>query len=310
MNQILNTENKKRKNNRGGAIEIKSIVRFFALAILLFGIILLGEGSYAIYRNIDDKKPENIPSVTLGRVNDKAIIHVEHNVEISKITYFWDNGEKTVIPVGSPLAQEEITLLGYSSTLNINIEDINGKQVSYKKYYDLDYVDITKPTIEITTEDGNNKMIIVAKDETALAYISYQWEGEEEVIIEAETQNQIEIKKEVTLTPGTKSIKAIAEDQNGNVERIQKEIVATTEKPQITILHDVNKIIIEAKDKDGVKDIVINLNGERYSAREINRTEVQVGPLELKEGNNTISIEVTNISGYTEKGTTELQYTP
>ena len=54
----------------------------------------------------------------------------------------------------------------------------------------------------------------------------------------------------------------------------------------------------------------INLNGERYSARDINLKEVQVGPLTLQEGNNTISIEVTNVSGYTETATTELQYTP
>jgi len=311
MNQILLTENKKKKkNNTGGPIEIKGIVRFFAIAILLFGIVLAGEGSYAIYRNIDDRKPENMPTVTISRVNDKAIINVEHSVEISKITYSWDNGENTVIPVGGYIAEEEITLLGYNSVLNLNIEDINGKQVTYQKQYILDNVDITQPTIDIETTDGNDKMTIIAKDDTWISYLSYQWENEEKVIIDAQDEEQKEIKQEITLTPGTRKIKIIAEDMNGNIEQIEKEILASTAKPEMRIMHNSGEIIVDAKDKDGVKDIVINLNGERYSARDINLKEVQVGPLKLKEGNNIISVEVTNVSGYTEKGTTELQYTP
>jgi len=309
MNQILITE-KKKNNSMNGTAEIKAIIRFFAVAILLFGIILSSEGVYAIYRDIDDRKPENIPSVTIGRVNDKAIIHVEHKVEISKITYSWDNGEKTVIPVGGLTTQEEIMLLGYDSVLNLNIEDINGKQVTYKKQYILNNVDITKPTIDIETTDGNDKMIITANDETSLLYVSYKWEGEEEVIIDAQTENQTEIKEEITLTPGTRKIKIIAEDMNGNVEQIEKEILASTSKPEMMIMHNGKEIIVQVNDKDGVKDIVINLNGKRYSAKDLNIKEVQIGPLQLQEGNNTISIEVTNVSGYTQSGTTELQYTP
>ena len=69
------------------------------------------------------------------------------------------------------------------------------------------------------------------------------------------------------------------------------------------------QIIVGATDKDGVKDIIINLNGERFAARDVNQKKVEVGgPLVLKPGNNTISIEVTNISGYTEKATTEIPY--
>ena len=112
------------------------------------------------------------------------------------------------------------------------------------------------------------------------------------------------------MTPGTRTITIKAEDLNGNIEQIEKEIVTSTSKPKMTITQNKNEIIVGATDTDGVKDIVINLNGKRYSARDINLKEVQVGPLTLQEGNNTISIEVTNVSGYTETATTELQYTP
>lgn len=312
MNQILATENKKKKNREiTGPMEIRGIIRFFAIAILIFGLALSSQGVYAIYRDIDDKKPENIPSVTIGRVNDKAILHIEHNVNISKLTYYWDNGEKTVLPIGDITTTEEITLLGHNSTLYLEIEDLNGKTISYSKQYILDGVDITKPIIEQPqTEDGSNKMIITAKDETALSYLSYQWEDQEPVIVNAQIPNQTEIRAEVTLEPGTRKITIIAEDKNGNTSQLEKTITISTSVPEVFIEQEQGEIFISTKDKDGVKDIVLNLNGRVYSIKDQNSTELRVGPVPLREGNNTVLVEVTNISGYTKSETKEIQYIP
>ena len=313
MNQILaveNKEKKKKKKSSQGPIDIKGIVRFFAITIMIFGFVLAGEASYAVYKNIDDRKPANIPTVVVGRVNDKIILRIEHNEVISKITYSWNNGQETVIPIGSTVAQEEITLLGYNSTLNLTVEDMNGKQVSYQKTFILDGVDITKPTIDINAEDGNSTMIITASDETAIAYLSYQWEGEEAVVIDAETENQKDIETEVELSPGTKTITVIAEDRNGNVEQLEKEIVTSTSIPQMQILQEGSQFYIQVSDEDGIQDVVINLNGQEFTVGDLNLKEAQLGPLTLREGNNTISIEITNVSGYTQRGATEIQYTP
>ena len=314
MNQILAVENKKKEKNKkirtGRPIEIKGIVKFFAITVIIFGTVFVGQGSYAIYRNIDDRKPANIPTVLISRKNDKAIVQVKSNIEISKIEYSWNNGENNAIPIGDTNAEEEITLLGYDSVLNLTVEDINGKKVKYQKQYMLTGVDITKPIVEVETKDGNNNMVITAKDETAIAYMQYQWEGEEPVTIEADQNNQKEIKKEVPLTVGTKKIKIIAEDKNGNIEESEKEIVTSTSKPKMTLRKDKQKISIEAEDKDVIQSILVNLNGKEYKITDVNRKKVTVGYLYLREGNNTISIEVTNISGYTEKATTEIQYKP
>lgn len=317
MNQILATENKKKQKTKKikstRPIEIKGIVKFFAVALIIFGAVFIGEGSYAIYKNIDDRKPANIPTVIISRINDKALIQVNHNVEISKLIYSWNNGEDNAIPVGSTIAEEEIILLGYDSILNITIEDINGKKVKYQKQYYLTGVDISKPTIEVETKDGNDKMTIIAKDEKAISYIAYQWEGEEVVIIEATEENQTEIKQEIPLTIGTKKIKIIAVDENNNYEEQEKEIVTSTSKPEMVLIRDRqdrSKISIVAEDKDGIKSIKVNLNGQESEVKNLNRKKVTVGYLYLREGNNTISVEVTNVNGYTEKATAELQYNP
>lgn len=317
MNQILTVEQveKKRKEKEkkiktGRPVEIKGIIKFFAIAILTFGITFIGQGSYAIYREIEDKNPINLPTVMIHRENDKCIVQVQNNIEISKLVYSWNNGEKTAIPVGSTTAEEEITLLGYDSTLNITIEDINGKSVKYQKQFILTGEDITKPSIEFETEDGNENMTIIAKDETAISYIQYQWDNEEPITVDATQENQQEIKQQVPLTVGTKKIKIIAVDANNNIEKIEKEIVTSTSKPKVVVKRDKQKISIEAEDTDGIKDIVVNLNGKEESVTNINRKSVKVGYLYLREGNNTLSIEVTNVNGYTEKATAELQYTP
>lgn len=312
MNQILMTETKKKKQKKaksGRTIEIQGIVRFFAIIIMIFGISLIGEGSYAIYQENEDKKPSNMPSVTIGRLNDKAILYVEHNTEISKIIYSWDNGEKTVLPEGGLTAQEEILLPNQNSILNITIEDMKGKSVQYKKQYYLEGMDITKPVINVNTENGKNKMTIVATDETEISYLSYQWEGKEAVTIDANTEGQTQIKQEVTLTPGTKKITIIAEDTNANIEKIEKEIVATTSEPKMQLIQNGKEIIIEASDEDGLTEIKLNLNGKQY-VNKINKLKyIKIGPALLQEGNNTILVEVTNVNGYTKKAATELQYT-
>lgn len=320
MNQILVTEKSsnqsnykeksKSKNKNKNKIEIAPIIRFFAVSIMMFGIVMIGQGSYAMYRNMEDTKPSNIPYITVGRKNDKAIIYVEHNVEISKITYSWDNGELNVIPVGATSTTEQITLLGYDSILNLTVEDINGKQVSFKKQYYLNNEDITKPSIEIYAENGNSTMIITAKDETEIEYVSYKWGDEETVVINATEQGQKQIQKEVKLTRGTKTIKIMAKDKNGNTEQIEKEVVISTSRPSVTIYLGKGEITVNVVDKDGVKDIVISLNGKTYERKNINSKNVTTGALKLQEGNNIISVEITNVSGYTEKGTKEIQYTP
>lgn len=316
MNQILAVENKKKekvktkKIRTGRPIEIKGIVMFFAVIIMVFGLTLAGQGSYALYKDIDDRKPENIPYVTIGRVNDKAIVQISSNIEISKLVYSWNNGEESAIPIGSTNAREEITLLGYDSVLNLTIEDMNGKRVKFQKQYLLTGVDITKPVVEIETKDGNDKMKIVAKDETGIAYITYQWEDGEPVTVNADQQGQTEMIVQVPLTVGLKKIKIIAVDTNGNIEEIEREITTSTSRPKMTLRRNKQKISIEIEDKDGIKSIKANLNGEEYEITNVNRKKVKVGYLYLREGNNTISVEVTTVNDYTEKATAELQYNP
>ena len=93
MNQILYVG----ENKGNGPIAIKSIVKFFAIVIIAFGIILIGKGSYAIYKNIEINSGDNIPVVYMDRVNNTVVIKAEDNIEISKLIYSWNKGEETIL---------------------------------------------------------------------------------------------------------------------------------------------------------------------------------------------------------------------
>lgn len=314
MNQILVTEKKKKnKKNPSGPIEIKGIVRFFAVFIMLFGVVLAGEGSYALYKEIDESRPENIPVLTLTRDGDTLLLKVEHNTEISKVNYRWNNGEQTSIPEGTTYVEEEILLPDGNNILNITVIDMKNREYQFVKEYNLEGIDITKPNIDVTqTEEGTANISIVASDETAMAEMIYKINDEQEVSIQATELEQKEIIKDITLPEGQNTLTVVAKDCTGNTTTYEKQIIVSS-KPTIEIVSQEGNIItLKISDKYGLKDVIVNLNGKVYESRNIdqnpsiNKNEIYV-PLELQNGNNVLSIEVLNVNGLKGTASTQIQ---
>ena len=315
MNQILVTEKKKKnKKTSRGPIEIKGIVRFFAVFIMIFGIVLAGEGSYALYKEIDESKPENIPDLSLTRDGDTVILKIEHNTEISKVNYRWNDGEENSIPEGTTYVEEEILLPDGNNVLNITVIDMKNREYQFIKEYNLEGVDITKPNIEVTqTEEGTANISIVASDETAITEMTYKINDEQEVTVQATEEGQKEITQDITLPEGQNTLTVVAKDTTDNVTTYEKQIIVSS-KPTIEIVsQEGNTITLKISDKYGLKDVIVNLNGKVYSSRDIdqnpnvNKNEIYV-PLELQSGNNVLSIEVTNVNGLKGSASTQLQH--
>ena len=86
MNQILFTETKKRSSTQ----DTKKIVLFFAITIIIFGLILLGQGVYGVYSKSKDSKDKNISdeetNIQLETLSDSKIqISVKSKVGISEL---------------------------------------------------------------------------------------------------------------------------------------------------------------------------------------------------------------------------------
>ena len=313
MNQILTIENKNKKNkSRGstGPIEIKSIVRFFAIAIIVFALCIISHSSYAIYRESRGHNTDDLASISLSRVNDTLIVNVQSQNIIDKFKYHWNGATETSIEIGSNNTTQEITLPSENDILTIVLEDETGRAVTYTKEIILSGVDIVKPTIELEKGQGNS-VIITARDETQIDYMTYKIDDGEEIRIDKNNEEDTSIEYAVTdIQRGEHTIFVTAVDSSGNIENNQESVIVSSDRPTINSLsidRDPDKIIIDVSDVDGIQSIEVNLNGAVYRMDNVNRKQAKFS-LDLVDGTNTISIVVTNINGISESGATEFNY--
>lgn len=307
MNQILMMEDKKKKKSksRSSQIEIANIVKFFAIVIMIFGLCLIGQGSYAIYKDSIGKNTKDMPSVNITRVNDTARVSVKGIHNITYLKYNWNNGEETSIPVDGTAAEEVVLLPNGNSILHITIEEENGRAVKYAKEFILDGLDITKPSINIEQETQSN-IKITATDETKMAYITYQINDGEEIRIDKTDSEDKTMNYILKLEKGENIVTITAVDDSGNIETLEKTIIVS-KKPTMELRTDEDNLYIIIKDESGIKDVEVNLNGVVYAAKDVNQKEIRV-PLKLKEGTNSVSVKVTNVDGLTAEGVKELNY--
>ena len=311
MNQILMVEDKKKKKNKSSSrnIEINNIVRFFAIAIIVFGLTIIGHSSYGIYIDSKGNNVNDLPTIKVTRVNDTLLIDIESKYIIDKFKYSWLNSEQTSIHGGSTTLSEEIILPSENNVLTMVVEDETGRAITYTKEIILDNIDIIKPQVSI--EKGAGSIIIKAKDETKIEYMTYRIDDGEEVRIDKNNEDETKIEYAVTdIERGEHTIYVTAVDSNGNIAKDEAPILVSSDKPtidKIDIDRENGKIIIVASDLDGIESIEVNLNGEEKKLNNINRTEATFS-LNLKEGNNTLSIKLTNVNGLVAEGATEFTY--
>ena len=312
MNQILMVENKKKNKKtrtNSGPIEIKNIVRFFAVVIILFALFLMGHSSYAIYMDIRGNSTENLPEIYITRVNDTLIVDVQSVNIINKFKYNWENSEQRSIPEEKTSFQEEIILPSSNNTLTIILEDETGRATTFTKEIILDGIDIAKPSISITKQATSIR--IAAEDETAIDYLIYQIDDGEEIRIDKNNEDDTKIEYALTdIGRGEHTIYVTAVDQAGNINTEEQTIIVSSETPEITELtvdQENAKLIIGVSDADGIQSIEVNLNGAVYGMNDVNQTEARFS-LDLVEGTNTIKIKITNVNGLTAEGATEFNY--
>ena len=267
MNQILYVG----ENKGNGPIAIKSIVKFFAIVIIAFGIILIGKGSYAIYKNIEINSGDNIPVVYMNRVNNTVVIKAEDNIEISKLIYSWNKGEETILLPNSKKVEEVVLLPNENSVLNVTIVDTKGKETKFMQEWNIEGTDIRKPEIEITTDEDIRKITIIARDETEINYLIYKWNEEEEIKINATENDKLKIQETIDMILGE------------------------------------NKLTVTINDEVGIKKVTLNINGQTYGGNYSGKKQLKLN-VPLKKGNNTISITAINESDLEQKVVREFTY--
>lgn len=295
MNQILATSNVNSGKNKGPA-SIKSVVKFFIVALIIFGVFLIGTGSYAIYKENADKnaKPTK-PVIDEERKSDTTILlKIKHDKAIDRIEYVWNDEEiETITGNGRRYIEQEVTIPGGINTLSVRVVDINGQEISYKKDYESKDI--------ISFELAGSKLKILAKNTETISYLTYRWDEESETKVDI---NNTEVDHEIDIPKGQHTLTVVLVDINNNTITKKQEVKGVT-KPMLSVSVDnpenPTEFIIKASDENELDAITFIINddeNQKYIVRAEGKKELEQR-FPLQDGENRIWVTAYNMDGAT-----------
>ena len=200
----------------------KIAIKIFAFILIVLAI---GIGAYAlitINKNNEQKakqiaeQKQIVISVT-QQDETKIDIKVESINQIEKVAYSWNEDiatEKVIQGEGrTSIEEKDIEIPKGKNTLRVSVEDVRSvKENIVKEFTNENGKDITKPQISIEVKNGNIE--ITAVDDTQMATLQYNWDGEEAKTtnLEKNSQNKKEIKVNITPKQGQALLKVTAID--------------------------------------------------------------------------------------------------
>ena len=266
MNQILDYVPNNKSSKRGGS---DKIVRIFAVILILFAIALIGVVGYGMVSNQKKASVEN-QQITYAKVSvdvqeTQVKLSVTHDKNIQKLVYSWNTSSERVVKGSGKYMEEAIDIPAGDNTLHIKVIDENGIETTHDEEISSEQgVDIINPVIELKVTD-EPKLKIVVTDETALDFITYRWNEEEEETIYAEEGSK-EITTEIEILKGQNDFTVVAVDASSNTTQENKSFTGLT-KPEIkvTLSEDGSSIDIKATHENGIKSVSFNFNNQDYN---------------------------------------------
>lgn len=189
MNQILYTGGKKGRNGRNS--DMRRILIFFAIFIVVFAICLISIGVNLLNKVEAPKNEISNNNTTLeepviqgnieiefSSVEDGVKLNIISDIEIKTVEYCWDEEELTTIELGNDREYETIipTKQG-THTLKVYVVDINGNEENKEQLVIGD----TEPELTIGT-DGISSYVVKASDDEQLTKITIKINDETQEI--------------------------------------------------------------------------------------------------------------------------------
>lgn len=306
MNQILSTSmpmddnRKKNKVKSSKPIETRSILKFFAIIVVVFGISMIGTGVMAIYKNQMQVIEQNLePTISIENKTERtALLKVMHQRVITKVEYAWNNSTPVVVYGNNgKYLEKEIKLPAGKNILHVLVQDENGKEITYDKEYDI------ASNIDVKVS-GNKIKITYEESDTLISYMTYRWdEGEENTI----TINDTSINKEIEAMKGLHQLTIVVVDENNNTDtKVQKIKGVSKLNLEIDFDDEIKHFVIKTSDEEQLEKVEFKLNyddAQNYvlNLKDMNLKElVYTLPMELQVGENVLEVTVYNKNGLSE----------
>lgn len=299
MNQILSVDNsnkpkrEKNYNRTTGPLEINTILKFFSVALIIFGVLMISTGSYSMYQSSKDMASQTKPPIFVEETSESELtIKINHKKPLSKVTYKWNNDEEVEIEVNNKKnIEQKIQIPTGTNILNIYAKDINGQETRYQKEYNL------QGDITIDFEPEGNKIKISVEGKEDISYITYRWDEEEETKVDINDKTAEEI---VEIPKGEHTITVVAVDANNETETKEQKVKGVT-KPKLEVTTDgSDNFVINASDEQGLKKVEFIINEtEKFRISLDGRTELEYA-YPLHDGENKLEVTVYNENDVTE----------
>lgn len=298
MNQILY------ESTESQPVNIKKIIRFFCIAIIIFGVALLGGGIYGMVQENAKKAPvsRTKPIISASVFEDDSVrIYITHDKPIEKVVYSWNDGEDiTILGRNRTSIEELIDIPMGENVLYLRVIDQIGVEETYTNtyVYSNNGVDIIKPTIELSVQEAEKQIKITATDETQIAYITYRWNNEEETRIDTTDESKTVIEINIPILKGENDLTVIAVDSNNNTETKIQKCKAYTRPVIKTPRQFGQNLTITVTDEEGLDYVEYTVNGKKY--KWVSKTEDRkewTHVQKLEPGVSEIVIEAYNKAG-------------
>ena len=307
MNQILLTDSdsiKKRSSNKyngkNSSGDMKKIIIFFSVAILVFAIAIIGVYAYKTTKK-DKEKPIRKPELSLEQSENQVRIVAKAEAGINEIIYKWNDEDSIKEEMNGRTSHEEaLEIPEGKNTLNVKVKDLNGEEIETEKEFYLQAT--SKPKIELDDSVGSGKVKIVVSDENnGIKYITYKWNEEEEITVEAEEENQTVLETIIDVKRGRNKLIITAVNGLAKTETISKTYEGVN-NPIIEVIRDYDTIYMKISHDMGFEKITFTINGQEYIYGENypgydNQMKDVEFSFKLKEGENTVIIEAVSTEG-------------
>ena len=303
MNQILFTNN---NNNNYNKVDTKKIIIIFAIAIILVAVLIVAIKVYGIYQDKKNAVSDVVPEIVITSNSTKeATIKVTCEEGIQYLIYTWNDEDENRVNLNGSTSFERIVEMPENTinTLKVEVVSINNVTGSKTEVFE-NSIDSVKPTVDsITIVD--KKLNIEVSDNNGIKYLAYKWENEEEVIINADENDNLKMTAEIDIQRGTYKLQIRVVDIYENEELLSR-LVTGVNEPEITVIKYGDTVNISVTHDMGFKKIEFIINNsvyvydENFSKYDKNKTEVEFD-FPLKEGENKVQVNAYSLEKMSEE---------
>jgi len=204
------------------------------------------------------------PVITMMQNNNTLTINVKNDNVIDIIEYRWNEGQTLEISGdGETELTRDIIVPEGMNTLYLTVIDMAGKVKEMTEQYEgKPVVDTTPPSLEVIVVGSKINITAKAVSETKLSYLTYKWNNEEEIRIDA-VGDQSSIETKLDVLNGTNTLTIVVVNEKG-IKKEQVNEYKGVKIPEINVVKDPEEeyLLMTITHEAGVKSAEITFNGK------------------------------------------------